>query len=74
MSKDARDDLRIVASLAEVPASQWDALTQNHPLLSHAFLHGLESTGCVSIDTGWEPCHVTLWDEGRLTGAAVLVP
>ena len=72
MSKDVRDEIRIVPALAEIPPSQWDALTEKHPLLSHAFLHGLESTGCVSIETGWEPCHVTLWGDGGLIGAMPL--
>jgi len=66
------DAIRIVESLAEVPAAEWDALTQGHPLLRHAFLHGLEATGCTTADTGWRPRHVTLWRNGQLSGAMPL--
>ena len=73
MSKDGdRDEIRIVPSLAEIPAAQWNRLTHGHPLLSHEFLNGLETTGCVEIKTGWEPCHVTLWRGDTLTGAMPL--
>lgn len=40
--------------------------------MSHAFLSGLEETGCVGPGTGWTPCHVTLWQENELTGAMPL--
>lgn len=68
----ATDAIRIVESLADVPPAQWDALAQGHPLLRHAFLHGLEATGCATAGTGWQPCHVTLWQGDRLTGAMPL--
>jgi len=73
MNKHAdRDEIRIVGSLAEIPAAAWDRLARVSPLLSHAFLEGLESTGCVCTDTGWEPCHVTLWRGADLVGAMPL--
>ena len=68
----SRDPIRIVESLGDVPAAQWDLLAPGNPLLSHAFLHGLESTGCVSAATGWQPCHVTLWEADRLAAAMPL--
>ncbi len=67
-----RDELRIVGSLSEIPASQWNALAGTTPLVNHAFLEGLEATGCVSARTGWEPCHVTLWRDETLVGAMPL--
>jgi predicted N-acyltransferase len=73
MSKHAdRDEIRIVGSLAEIPPEQWNALAGTPPLLQHAFLEGLESTGCVSVRTGWEPCHITLWRGDTLIGAMPL--
>ena len=73
MSKDTdRDELRIVGSLAEISAAQWNALAGATPLVSHSFLAGLESTGCVSVRTGWEPCHVTLWRRDALVAAMPL--
>src|SRR5258706_7279454 len=56
-----RSGIQVVDSLASIPASDWDALAGNHPLLSHAFLHALHESGCASAETGWAPCHLTLW-------------
>lgn len=48
-----------VPSLSVVPAAQWDALVgDDNPFVEHAFLHGLEITGCVGPGTGWSPCHL----------------
>ena len=48
-------------SLADVPADEWDALDPDgNPFLRHAFLHGLEATGCLGRATGWHPRHVLL--------------
>ena len=63
---------RILSSLADVAPAEWDALAGASPFLRHAFLHGLEQTGCVAPDTGWTPRHVTLWEGGRLRGAMPL--
>ena len=67
-----RSGIQIVDSLASIPASDWDALAGNHPLLSHAFLRALQESGCASAETGWAPCHITLWREGRLAAAMPL--
>jgi hypothetical protein len=64
--------LRIVDSLAAVPASAWDALVGDRPLLSHAFLHALHETGCAAPETGWAPRYVTAWRDGALVGAMPL--
>ena len=63
---------RILSSLADVAPAEWDALAGASPFLRHAFLHGLEQTGCVAPDAGWTPRHVTLWEGGRLRGAMPL--
>ena len=65
-------EIHVLASLAEVPAAEWDALTGGQPFLRHAFLHGLETTGCVGGDTGWLPRHVILRHDGRCVAAAPL--
>lgn len=65
---------RILDSLGEVSSAQWDALQvglpwEASPFTSHAFLHTLEDSGCVSARTGWAPRHVTLWRDGQLAAA-----
>ena len=67
-----RSGIQVVDSLASIPASDWDALAGNHPLLSHAFLHALHESGCAGAQTGWTPCHLTLWRDSRLAAAMPL--
>jgi len=62
----------ILASLASIPAPQWDALAGDHPLMSHAFLHALHETGCASEPTGWAPNYITLWEGEQLSAAMPL--
>ncbi|MDY0012863.1 MAG: GNAT family N-acetyltransferase [Rhodocyclaceae bacterium] len=59
-------------SLREIPAATWDALTDGHPALAHAYLATLEDTGCVGPGTGWTPRHATLWQDHRLVAALPL--
>jgi predicted N-acyltransferase len=63
---------RILDSLAEVPAPQWDALAGDHPLLSYAFLDALHDTGCAADASGWSPSYITLWDDDALVAAMPL--
>lgn len=65
---------RFVRRLSQVPASDWDQLfASDYPFTRHAFLSGLERSGCVGTASGWEPCHLLLEDSaGALIGAAPL--
>jgi predicted N-acyltransferase len=57
--------------LADLPASQWDALTpDDQPFISHAFLSTLEESGCLGKATGWQPEHL-LWVENGEVQAAL---
>ena len=67
-----RTTIEVVDSLASIPPAEWDALAGANPLLSHAFLHALQESGCTSAQTGWRPCHLTLRREGRLAAAMPL--
>ena len=63
--------LALIDSLASVPAAEWDALHDGaNPFVSHAFMHGLEHTGCLRPDWGWTPCHALLRENGELIAAA----
>ena len=62
---------RIHDSLAGIPAAAWDALHDaGNPFVAHAFLEGLESSGCLRAGWGWTPHHVALWDGDTLVAAA----
>ncbi|WP_404343170.1 GNAT family N-acetyltransferase [Vreelandella venusta] len=60
----------ILPAIEAVAASQWDALVpQQQPFLRHGFLQALEISGSVSAATGWEPCHLCVWQGAQLVGA-----
>lgn len=63
--------VRIHRALSELPAADWDALHDGrNPFITHAFLSGLESTGCLRPDWGWTPWHLGLWEGEALIAAA----
>jgi hypothetical protein len=64
--------VRTVDSIDAVAAAAWDRCAGgDNPFVSHAFLHLLEETGCVSAKSGWLPQHVLLEDaRGQLLAAA----
>ena len=62
----------LITSINEIPAADWDALTDGTPLLCHAFLSALENAGCVGKGTGWNPRHLVVKRGGQLVGAMPL--
>jgi predicted N-acyltransferase len=63
--------VRIHRALSEIPAADWDALHDGrNPFVAHAFLCGLEISGCLREDWGWTPCHVGVWEGDTLAAAA----
>jgi len=63
-------------TISGVEPAEWDRLNRGgYPFMRHAFLHGLEQSGCANADTGWQPQHALIHaDPGRtrLLGAAPL--
>ena len=63
--------LRLIQSLEELPADQWDCLHDgSNPFVRHAFLLGLEQHGCLKPRWGWTPQHAALFENDRLVAAA----
>ena len=67
--------MQLRSSLASIPAEEWDGLDARlgaggHPFVSHAFLSGLETHGCLRADWGWTPLHLCLYDGETLVAAA----
>lgn len=63
--------VRVIRRLDQLQANQWDALHDGrNPFICHAFLSGLERTGCLRSDWGWTPQHLSLWEGDRLVAAA----
>ncbi len=64
--------LRIVDRIADIPSTQWDALTDGNPFLSHAFLLALEASGAATTDTGWQAQFLTLRQDDKLVAGMPL--
>lgn len=64
--------LRIIETIADIPAAQWNALAGSNPFLSHAYLRALQESGCATPSTGWQAQFLTLWLDGGLVGAMPL--
>ena len=64
--------LRILDSLEDVDALQWTRLAAGNPTLAYEFLDSLHRAGCAAPRAGWRPQFPSLWEGGRLVGAAPL--
>jgi len=63
--------LRLIQSLEQLPAEQWDSLHDgSNPFVRHAFLLGLERHNCLRPRWGWTPQHAGLFENDRLVAAA----
>ena len=68
---DGEYTIRSADSVADLPADQWDALTDGaNPFMSHAFLSALEDSGSVGGRSGWRPLPIIAEASGgTLAGA-----
>lgn len=63
-------EAEFITSLEQVDASEWEQLFGlDYPFTRHDFLLGLERTGCTTAESGWQPCHLLLRQEGSLLAA-----
>jgi uncharacterized protein len=61
---------RLGKGVADENASQWNALTQSNPFVSHAFLAACEQSGSATPRTGWRPVPIVIESPtGGITGA-----
>jgi uncharacterized protein len=67
---------RIITSLAEVKALDWDALVAaSHapPFMRHAYLHAMHASGAACAASGWQPKYLVLENaQGELQAACPL--
>lgn len=53
----------------EIDADHWNQVCgTDYPFLRHEFLNALEQTECVTDDTGWFPCHLSLKEGEEVIG------
>ena len=60
--------------LSEIPREAWDALAVplETPVLEWEWLRQMEISGSMRPETGWLPCHLTMWSGSDLVAAAPL--
>jgi predicted N-acyltransferase len=63
-----------IQKIAEIPKQVWDELATplKTPFLEWEWLNNIETSGSATPRTGWQPCHLTIWRDKQLIGAAPL--
>ncbi len=66
--------MNLFTDIGKIEASRWDFCAgQDNPFVSHGFLSALESSGSVTAERGWQPCHLFLeTEDGRPLAATPL--
>jgi len=59
--------LELLTSLGDIEPAIWDSIVPtDYPFIRHHFLLGLETTGCTTAESGWQPCHAVLRERGEI--------
>jgi len=65
--------LRVHDSPADLPRDAWNRLLDGSPrptpFMRHEYLQALHDSGSATVDTGWQPMFLGVWDEDRLLAA-----
>ncbi|MEM7759713.1 MAG: GNAT family N-acetyltransferase [Cyanobacteria bacterium P01_A01_bin.40] len=63
-----------ITQISEISQADWDELAQplKTPFLEWEWLHNIEISGSATARTGWQPCHLAVWRDRQLIGAAPL--
>ncbi|MCX7788083.1 MAG: GNAT family N-acetyltransferase [Spirochaetes bacterium] len=64
----------IHSTALEIPTEQWNALVKEEdiPFLEWEWFAALEGSKSICPETGWQPCHISLWDGANLAALAPL--
>lgn len=67
---------RVFTAVQEIPAQAWNDLLARQPVptpfMRHEYLEALETSGSATLETGWQPCFVTLWEGDEMVAACPL--
>ncbi|MEG2631421.1 MAG: peptidogalycan biosysnthesis protein, partial [Comamonas sp.] len=67
---------RVFTAVQEIPAQAWNELLARQPVptpfMRHEYLAALEASGSATLETGWQPCFITLWEGEELVAACPL--
>jgi predicted N-acyltransferase len=60
-------EARFLSSITQIASADWNRLSGiDYPFLRHEFLSALEQSGSSDADSGWQPCHLTLYRDNAL--------
>jgi predicted N-acyltransferase len=60
-------EARFLSSITEITAAQWNQISgTDYPFIRHEFLLALEQSGATNADSGWQPCHLTVYRDDQL--------
>ncbi len=65
--------LSVIDEIGKIDSAQWNSIAVSgkySPFLEYEFLSSLETSGCISPDTGWYPRHFVLHSGKHLIGIA----
>ena len=66
-------EIRFLPSINDINAVEWDSLnTDAYPFTRHAFLSALEDSQSCCRESGWQPYHITLYEQDKLLAAMPL--
>lgn len=66
-------DIRLHSKIEEITRDDWNALCgTDYPFLRHEFLDALERSGSVTAESGWQPLHLSIWQDDKLIGVMPL--
>lgn len=60
-------EARFLSSITQITSAEWNHLSgTDYPFLRHEFLSALEQSGSSDADSGWQPCHLTVYRDNTL--------
>ncbi len=63
-------EIRVLTDINQVSAAQWDACAgPDNPTVSHAFLSAMEDSSSVTVEAGWQPQHLAVFDDNGVLAA-----
>lgn len=64
-------NIKTHTKIKQVPRDAWNGLLryEDSPFLKHEWLWCMEESGCAIPETGWNPCHLTIWMQKGKDGA-----
>ncbi|MFT4938272.1 MAG: putative N-acyltransferase [Paraglaciecola sp.] len=62
-------NFKFISNIEQIKHSQWDELAKSAgPFLQYNFLHALENSKSVCLETGWQPQHLVIYQEKEVIG------